>query len=458
MSTQTPPLGGAAHRFDYHHEPGMALRPAPPRIAESPAWVPLRQRLLSSWTDVHTMPPITPQIQLLNDRFWEGDRLMDPVVQLFSRIGSAAGREIFTQALEHGIDSLDEAPAELVALFAQVDRVPDWFDAASFERGRVALVNGTVFGKVAAFTVNNVITALGEAVSAATGSSGRLVRDPLRRQFETSDFFYRVTKADVAHRYSAGFKNLLLVRLMHAQARRGMRMSWGADGYAHHGSPISNSDMAFGITMFGIMQPLYDARLGHRPTAATLEDINMFWGYLAYVMGIYDELIPKSFEDALGQLDYMLATQGPGTQWSNELADALVCYPLEVMVAAVENPVARRLIRSLGLPLYSGYAQYICGKPLGPTMLQSLRPARRLDLLEPLAAGIAHAGVRVSHLARRRPGWEARARERASGGDPFQELMNNLIRRASVKADQSGWTFISHDNSTGSNFDRLAIR
>ena len=458
MSTQTPTLDGSRHPFDFHHRPGMELRPAPPRIRPSAEWTELRRRLLSSWIDVQSMPVITPQIQLLNDHFWEGDRLMDPVVEMFQRAGSGAGRAMFTQALDHGIESVDEAPPELVALFAQVDRVPDWFDAGSFERGRIALVNGTLFGKFAAFTVNNVITALGEAVSAATGSSGRLVRDPLRRQFETSDFFMRVSKPDTADRYSAGFRNLLLVRLMHAQARRGMRTSWGPEGYAHHGSPISNTDMAFGIPMFGIMQPMYDARLGARLQPRTFDDINMFWGYLAFVMGIAEEIIPRSAQDAVRQMDYMFATLGPGTQWSEELADALLRYPLEVMVAAVESPTLRRLTRAIGVPLLCGYTQYICGKPLAPAMMKSLAPAQRLDRLQHLAAGVAHVSVRASQLADRRPGAEARARGRASDGDPFQNLMSGLIARASAKADQSGWTFISHDESTGSNFDRLVSR
>lgn len=455
MDTEAAVLDGAPNQFDRPYVPGLPLRPAPPRVRPTTEWAELRQRLLSPWIDVKPVPDVTPHIRLLNDHFWEGDRVMEPVVDMLHRVGTGAGRGMLTQALDHGIESLDDPPAELVDLFAHLDRKPEWFDAESFERGRLALVNGTLFGKVAAFTVNSALTALGEAVSAATGSSGRLVQDPVRRQLETSEFFMRVTKPDVTARHSAGFRDIVLVRLMHTQARRGLRSSWGPQALAHHGSPISNTDMALGIPTFGILQAMYDSMLGAQVRPRTFEDINMYWGYLAYLFGVSEAIIPRTPQDAIRQLDYMLATQGPGTEWSDEIAQALMRYPLDVMISAVESPVIRWLARSAGVPLYCGYVQYICGRPLAPRLLSSICPARRLDRLQPVAAAAAHLAVRASWLSQQRSGWEAKARARAAGGDPFQNAMNSLIVRASAKADVAGWTFTSHDRSTEQSFSRL---
>ncbi|MGH7317480.1 MAG: oxygenase MpaB family protein, partial [Candidatus Rokuibacteriota bacterium] len=48
------------------------------------------------------------------------------------------GRKMFLQALERGIDSVEGAPPELVALFKSVDEVPDWVDWDQLRRGSVA--------------------------------------------------------------------------------------------------------------------------------------------------------------------------------------------------------------------------------------------------------------------------------------------------------------------------------
>ena len=57
-----------------------------------------------------------------------GDVLADDVVLCFERLPAGEGRKLLEQALNRGIDSLDDPPPELVALFGQVDHVPLWVD------------------------------------------------------------------------------------------------------------------------------------------------------------------------------------------------------------------------------------------------------------------------------------------------------------------------------------------
>lgn len=57
-----------------------------------------------------------------------GDRLADAVVEMYKDLPAGQGRKLVDQALEHGIDSIDNPPQALIALFEQVDDEPIWLD------------------------------------------------------------------------------------------------------------------------------------------------------------------------------------------------------------------------------------------------------------------------------------------------------------------------------------------
>jgi hypothetical protein len=110
-----------AQDFDYYYRPGQALRPAPQRIASSPDWYQLRKNVLSSWRSIEPTPPTTPLTQRLEDHFWQGDEYIDPVVALAFSTSVESVRDMFERAVEQGIESVDNPPAELTAFFAHID-------------------------------------------------------------------------------------------------------------------------------------------------------------------------------------------------------------------------------------------------------------------------------------------------------------------------------------------------
>lgn len=83
---QLPFIGGdkpkteRGHPFDYYSRPGDILRPPPSRTLHSPEWFPMRKRLLSRYIDVQPIPKRTAMVERMQDRFWQGDEYMDPVV------------------------------------------------------------------------------------------------------------------------------------------------------------------------------------------------------------------------------------------------------------------------------------------------------------------------------------------------------------------------------------------
>src|SRR6476661_5270928 len=66
------------------------------------------------------------------DGMWRGDPLADAVV--------ADGSRLVRRALAEGIGSIEDPPAPLVGLFAELDTPPDWLDLDRCDRGARHLV------------------------------------------------------------------------------------------------------------------------------------------------------------------------------------------------------------------------------------------------------------------------------------------------------------------------------
>ncbi|SLJ35335.1 Uncharacterised protein [Mycobacteroides abscessus subsp. abscessus] len=123
------PQSGDPHPFDYYYRPGMDLRPIPEGKNEFGwIWSHCRHYLFDPWFDVEDEVTPTPATRMFDDHMWQGDELMDAVVELFHELGSAEARALFEQAVEHGIDSLGDPPEALRALFADAYSVPPWWD------------------------------------------------------------------------------------------------------------------------------------------------------------------------------------------------------------------------------------------------------------------------------------------------------------------------------------------
>lgn len=102
----------------------MPLRPAPERLHFEPIWTQSRRDTLTAWMDFQDVPRPTAWTDLFVDHLWQGDELMDAVVARFQQIGMTEGRALLDRALDFGIETLDDPPAELVVLFDQLDHPP----------------------------------------------------------------------------------------------------------------------------------------------------------------------------------------------------------------------------------------------------------------------------------------------------------------------------------------------
>ena len=77
-------------------------------------------------------------VRLMGDHCLLADEVAYDAFLGFKDKTQNAGWRMFEQALEHGIDSVDDPAPSLVTLFDELDRVPEWVDFDQLERGAIA--------------------------------------------------------------------------------------------------------------------------------------------------------------------------------------------------------------------------------------------------------------------------------------------------------------------------------
>ena len=212
-----------------------------------------------------------------------------------------AGHQMFSDALNNGISSVESPPAELVSLFEQVDTVPDWVNWEQLDRGAVAIWRAGRFVPICLG-----YSSIGYGFSSYGGTKAlnftRLLIDEGRageRMAETLRWVAAVTTPGGMRRNGEGFKYSLRVRMVHCAVRFGVSRSpkWEWNEW---GLPITNTDLFF-TTSKVFCANLVDAleKLGMHYTAQDKEDIFALWRYIAYVMGVPDALNHTNAADSM---------------------------------------------------------------------------------------------------------------------------------------------------------------
>ncbi|MFD3425146.1 oxygenase MpaB family protein [Nocardia fluminea] len=447
-ATSSKAIGGAAekpHPFDYYYRPGMQRRPWPPRATESrELWDSARRRFVEPLVPPSRLASPGPLIELVADHQWQGDELMDNVVLAFRRtIGMAEGRRLLEQGLDHGIESVPDAPEELVRLFAGLDTVPEWHDPVRWEHGRQLWNSASFAGKTGMAVMDALATFVGNDVSTATGATGRFVRDFQRRMFESYTWFWNVTRESAMDRYSPIFKDTVKVRLMHSQVRVGLRRSWGDESFATTGSPISCTAMLMGAISFGLLPMLVDQAHGRRHSAADLEDAWLYWAYIAYVFGVAEEVIPTSAGDAIEIMNYYLPYTGGPTEGTEKMVGAAASN-----LANEDGKLGAKSLAMVG-PLL-GVMAYFGGEPAVRALIATT-PVRRVRLTPWIrfTGLLVETNIWINRVADSIPLRATRLRRRSRRGDRFWRV-NVVISRASARRQGIRATPYDHHDATPS--------
>jgi hypothetical protein len=309
------------------------------------------------------------RLDALAQNLREGDGLADAAVERLEDYPREAQNALIGRILEEGVDRVPEAPEPLRALVAQVSRVPFWVDEARMARASAAFLRSGLLGGLVLGARSLVGGYCSPAGNKPLVFSGRLERDAGRRLAETGRFVQAVSVPGGMRRQSDGFKIAVRVRLMHAAVRRGLQRSdvWREDDW---GVPINQADMAGTVLLFSMILQDGLAKLGMAPTPQEREDLLHLWRYVAFVMGVCDELRCATLAEARALWDLLTGTQAPPDDDSRALARALIEFPLQAARSPEER---RRAARTL--PIAYAVSRHLLGDELAEALRYPRTPA-----------------------------------------------------------------------------------
>lgn len=262
-----------------------------------------------------------------------GDVTADAYAALMREHGFRALVDMLTQACDHGVENVPDAPPELVAFIKDMERIPDWLDMKLVEEGarvdRNAAANLGPFIIRGAFiaTFMNKYAALPMAVTGTLSSqtAGRRVKD-------TATFFTTSVLPGALERFGPGFKSAAMVRLMHSMVRANVLRrpkDWDMGVY---GIPIPQVDqMPAGLISVFLLsyKMIEEGRTEFTPRERAMVELAR---YRCFLLGLPEELLADTPQ---GIVDLMNARSGT---------------------------------------LRSGYDDSTCGELLRATMAADLRP------------------------------------------------------------------------------------
>jgi hypothetical protein len=235
-----------------------------------------------------------------------GDPLADDYVVLYRQLGYQKARALLDAALDQGIENVADAPPALKALFAEVDRVPDWVDWERLERGAAAM------RRYAPLTWLFARFAFGQTyVNANAGMplymSGSLgEQTAAKRLKETDRWRLGVQQPGALRRFGDGFKTVVRVRVLHALIRYHLLTS-GRWDVERLGMPIPQIDMAAANVGMMMAHSFLPMMLGAVMTPSEIGDVIHFWRYHGWLNGVAEDLNPKSYGD-LQRINTLIVT------------------------------------------------------------------------------------------------------------------------------------------------------
>jgi hypothetical protein len=275
-----------------------------------------------------TIPASDPRVGVLRDALLESDRLADDAAK-WLRDGSLRGaRADFDRAVDAGPPAYDGLPEAARALFRQVDAVPLWTDPRCLRLGSETMLRAWPAGSwsLAGFALAGGYLA-GATVKPLV-MTGALSRMAYRRLAETTRFVLDVATSPGFERSSAGFRTTVRVRLMHAQVRAGLLASgkWNAGEW---GVPINQQDMLATILQFSVAYAYGVRALGVVLSPRERDALIHLWRYVGYVMGVRQDLMPATFDEAASLYRLLAQTQMGPDDDSRALMAALLRVPHE---------------------------------------------------------------------------------------------------------------------------------
>jgi hypothetical protein len=237
------------------------------------------------------------------DGMWRADPLADAVV-------GDGGALLMRRALAAGIEAVEEPPAPLVELFAEVDAPPAWLDRDRCDRAALHLVRHTREYGLVLGAASLVAGAQNGVAGKPLGFTGRYAKNAGARSVEVGFWLSEVTEPGGLERHGLGFERTVRVRMIHAHVRSHLLAGprWNLEAW---GMPIAQPYMAFTLAEFCSIALRAMRQMGVRYTDPELEDIYHLWRYVGHLVGVEEPLLPRGAAD-YSRIEELYALTSPG--------------------------------------------------------------------------------------------------------------------------------------------------
>ena len=233
-----------------------------------------------------------------------GDPVADAYAALIPRVGFRRLVQMLVAACDLGLEAVPDAPPELGALLADMERVPQWLDRAMVEEGARYDRNMTVNLLPFIMQVGFVGTFMNKYAALPMALTGTLSSETARRRvLDTSTFMMTTALPGALERFGPGFKACAMVRVMHSMVRFNTLRS-GAWDPVVFGLPIPQVDqMPAGLALVTIMSRGV-LKSGRRMfTHAERARVELA-RYRCFLLGLPEDLLPDTPQ---GLVDIMTA-------------------------------------------------------------------------------------------------------------------------------------------------------
>ncbi len=237
---------------------------------------------------------------------WEGDPLADAFVADAAVLGKGRAMRMLRTACRNGIDAVEDAPASLVALFAELEDVPDWVDLDAIDHacrylGRFTRQGGIVLG--AASLVGGYANS---AASRPLELTGRYVESAGVRTIEVASWLVEASSTGGLQRFGKGFDLTVRVRIIHALVRQALcdDPRWDESAW---GVPICQAYLAYTLVEFCLIPLRGMAAIGAAFLPHEVAAYYARWRYIGHLLGIRADLLAtnQAEQEALEQLYLM---------------------------------------------------------------------------------------------------------------------------------------------------------
>ena len=232
-----------------------------------------------------------------------GDAVADAYAALLPEHGGRRLVTMLQEACAKGIERVPNAPPELAAFIAEMERMPAWLDRSLIEEGarkqRNAYAHVAPYAIRGAFfaTFMNKYSALPMAITGALTSA-----TAARRVKETATFFTTSVLPGALERFGPGFAAAAMVRFMHSMVRFNVltrRTDWDV---RTHGIPIPQVDqMPAGLINVFLLahQVLRQGRSRFTREERAIVELSR---YRCFLLGLPEELLadtPREITDLM---------------------------------------------------------------------------------------------------------------------------------------------------------------